>query len=316
MGSSRSIPVIDLQTASATDFSDALITSSCAFLVGHDVSHETRRGVFDTGSEFFQLSDEEKEAVRWPGYGIWCGWQPPAAPEIVGDRVPDPVDRYEVYDVDNFALWPEKPATLESAWKSYYAACTQLTSSLMNMLIDALSLPDELRNAWTTDQFSSLLCNYYYEQPDPPEPGQVRLHAHSDHGGLTLLTADDGPGGLEVHLPGSSEWVPVAFAGDAMLVQAGDLLSRWTNRMIRGNAHRVVNPPREQAMTTRKSVVFFHHPSLDTLVEPAESCVVTSGRPALPALHTGEHCMKRQESYALVPAARVGAYDGLDGREL
>jgi isopenicillin N synthase-like dioxygenase len=312
----KTIPVVDLRTATAQDFADALLSSSCTFVVGHGIPLDVRKEVFETGRTFFLRPNEEKEAVRWPGHGIWCGWQPPAAPDIVGDRIPDPVDRYEIYDLPNFALWPANPPTMRPVWEAYYSACTDLTSRLMGLLIDALSLPSELVYTWTEDQFSSLLCNYYYEQPDPPLSGQIRLAGHSDHGGLTLLAADDGPGGLEVRLPGWSEWVPVSIPENALFVQAGDLLSRWTNRMIRGNVHRVVNPPRDLALTTRMSVVFFHHPSLDTIVEPAPESVAASGQPALPALHAGEHCMKRQQSYALVPAARQGEYDSLDGRQL
>jgi isopenicillin N synthase-like dioxygenase len=42
-------------------------------------------------------------------------------------------------------------------------------------------------------------------------------------------------------LPHSREWVPVLIPADAFLVQAGDLLARWTSYTIRPNIHRVVN---------------------------------------------------------------------------
>ena len=65
----------------------------------------------------------------------------------------------------------------------------------------------------------NLLLNF----PDlRPEPGQLRIRQHTDRGGLTLLWADQAPGGLEVMLPRSREWVPVLIPADAFLVQAGD----------------------------------------------------------------------------------------------
>jgi isopenicillin N synthase-like dioxygenase len=125
----------------------------------------------------------------------------------------------------------------------------------------------------------------------------VRLRAHTDRGGITILWADDAPGGLEVMLPRSREWVPVTIPGGAFLIQIGDLLARWTNRVIKPNIHRVVNPPADAAATSRRlSIPYFHYPRLDTVVEAAPSCV-TPGQRAPRPIRASDHVFRRQEDY-------------------
>jgi isopenicillin N synthase-like dioxygenase len=164
------------------------------------------------------------------------------------------------------------------------------------MIAATLDLPAEDVEAWTTRQYANLVVNNYLAQETPPLPGQVRVASHTDRGGFTLLWADDAPGGLQVKPPRTNAWVDVDFPPDVFLVQAGDLLARWTNNVIRANVHRVVNPPAAVAATARRmALVYFHYSALDTLVSPAPSCV-GEGR-ALPAIAAGGHLLARQEGY-------------------
>jgi isopenicillin N synthase-like dioxygenase len=313
---SEVLPVIDLARASPTAIAEGLVEYSCVFITNHGLSAELREAMFAVSREFLTLDAVDKEPYRWHGQGIWCGWQAVAqgTKDIVGERPAEPLERFEMYEPDTFPLWPRRPASLRPIWEEFHAHSTTIVSRLMELLIDGLDLPPEFRDAWTDEQFSSLCANYYHPQPTPPPVGQLRTEPHTDHGGLTLLSADDAPGGLEVKLPRIPGWLPVIIPPQMMLVQAGDLLSRWTNRRVRGNLHRVVNPPPEQAMTSRVSVVFFHHPNLDTLVEPAPSQVALSRSPALAPLLAREHCLNRQVSYGKVDEERRGELDPLDGR--
>ncbi|MCU1455059.1 MAG: 2OG-Fe(II) oxygenase [Acidimicrobiales bacterium] len=313
------VPVIDLSTASDDELAEALLRGSCALLIGHGIPVDLQLEAFAVAKEFFDQPYDEKERVRWDGQGIWRGYQPISgeATDIVGERLPDLSDRFEVHTLGDDWQWPAYPARLREVWSAYFAHCSDLVSRLMGMLVHSLDLPAEQLPAWTDHQFASLLCNDYFPHLEAPRPGQVRAEPHTDHGGLTVLAAEEAPGGLEVRLPGQDGWVPIVLDDDTVLLQAGDLLSRWTNRRIRGNIHRVVNPPAAAAAQARRlSLVYFHHPSLDTLVVPAPSSVMASGEPALPPLHTGEHCSRRQVAYGRPPTERVGQYDDRDGRVL
>jgi isopenicillin N synthase-like dioxygenase len=302
-------PTIDLASTPPGALAEALVESSCALIVGHGVAADLRAEMASVSARFFDLPEEEKALVRWPGTGQWKGWQPvyAGAAELTGERVPDLVERFEVQEIDDFGMWPSEPTGLRATWVAYYRACAALASELMVGIAGALDLPSADMAAWTTRQYANLVVNNYPAQPDAPLPGQVRVGPHTDRGGFTLLAADDAPGGLEVRLPGSRDWIAVQIPADAFLVQAGDLLSRWTNRLIRANAHRVVNPPRQVAATARRqAVVYFHYPALDHVVAPAPSCIAASGNPPLEPLHAGEHLMHRQAAFAVASAERYG----------
>jgi isopenicillin N synthase-like dioxygenase len=293
------VPVVDLSAPGAgAALLAALRTHASALLVNHGVDLDLRREVIELSRQFFALPEQEKERVRWDGTGPWSGWQPvyQGTAEITGERVPDLVERFECQELDTFTGWPERPAGFASAWTDYYAAAGQLASSLMRLAATELDLPVADLPPWTDGQFANLVANHYMPQPVPPLPGQTRVGSHTDRGGITLLTADEAPGGLEVR-PTDRGWTSVVIPENAFVVQAGDLFSRWTNRRIPANVHRVVNPPREVAAeSSRLALVYFHYPALDAVVAPAPSCV-DADHPPLASLVAGEHLLRRQEAF-------------------
>lgn len=307
------VPVVDLASAPPSAFVDALRESSCVFITGHGVPASLMSEMTVVSTAFFDQPRKDKLPTRWPGDGLWRGWQPvyEGDADLTGGRVPDLLERFEIAlsgprdgtpaglaaSAASFALWPSAPAAFSGIWTSYYAALGGLASRLMTAVIEALALPAEVAAAWTGEHYANLVAINYIAQEVPPEPGQLRIRQHTDRGGLTVLWADQSPGGLEVMLPRSREWVPVLIPDGAFLVQAGDLLARWTSYVIRPNIHRVVNPPAEVAAASRRiSIPYFHYPRLDLLVEAAPSCL-TEGRRAARPVVAGEHAFSRQEDY-------------------
>jgi isopenicillin N synthase-like dioxygenase len=304
------VPTVDLAAAPPSAFVDALRESSCLFITGHGVPAELMSAMVEVSTAFFDLPREQKLPTRWPGDGLWRGWQPvyEGDADLTGGRVPDLLERFEVALSGSragspdalaatFSLWPSQPAGFTEVWTRYYAALGGLADRLMSAVIDTLALPAADAAAWTGEHYANLVVINYIAQPVPPEPGQLRIRQHTDRGGLTLLWADQAPGGLEVMLPHSREWVPVQIPPGAFLVQAGDLLARWTSYQVRPNIHRVVNPPAEVAASSRRiSVPYFHYPRLDLLVEAAPSCLAPGRRPARPVV-AGEYAFSRQEDY-------------------
>lgn len=286
---------------------ETLLADSCVFLVGHGVDPALRTRMVRVTQEFFAKPVSEKAAVRWDGEGAWKGWQAvyEGRAELTGSRVPDLLERFEAQDLETFTWWPGEPAEFAGTWKAYYEACGRLASRVLTLLAAGLDLPREQLAPWTTGQYANLVANHYLPQPDPPASGQVRTGAHTDRGGLTLLWADQAPGGLEVRRPDGG-WEPVLIPSDAFILQVGDMFSRWTNGRVRANVHRVANPPREAAAgASRLALVYFHYPNLDTVIEPAPSCVEERALPPMPAR---EHFFRRQEYFKESPdyAGAVG----------
>ena len=107
-------------------------------------------------------------------------------------------------------------------------------------------------------------------------PGQVRAGEHSDYGSITLLFQDT-TGGLEVKSP-QGTWVRATPIENTIVVNAGDLLSRWSNDRIRSTRHRVIQPPPKpedmedaddsNAMfPARYSIAYFCNPNFDRWIE-------------------------------------------------
>ena len=117
------------------------------------------------------------------------------------------------------------------------------------------------------------------------QPGQIRAGAHSDYGSLTILATEDKPGGLQV-CNAAGEWVDVPIVDDCLIVNIGDLLARWTNDTWVSTLHRVVNPPAGAgAESRRQSLVFFHNPNYDAVIES----LVPDAPPKYPRTTSGEH---------------------------
>ncbi|KAK4122260.1 Clavaminate synthase-like protein [Parathielavia appendiculata] len=84
----------------------------------------------------------------------------------------------------------------------------------------------------------------------PTTSNDVRAGAHSDYGSLTLLFRLRGQPGLEILLRDGKTWSPVPVVppgteddpAPPILMNIGDLLSYWTNGLLRSTVHRVVFP--------------------------------------------------------------------------
>ncbi|PLB47325.1 oxidoreductase [Aspergillus steynii IBT 23096] len=166
-----------------------------------------------------------------------------------------------------------------------------------------------LRYLYYPSIFSPATSSYKHDQ-------DVRAGAHSDYGSITLLFQRPGQPGLEILTP-EKTWAPVPvqpgvstaddlsspfsaastegaekgkgeeeeeeeeFVFPPILVNIGDLLSYWTDGLLKSTVHRVVFPLAEQRSPNprdRYSIVFFCHPLNDTELVPVPSQVVTTYR--------------------------------------
>jgi isopenicillin N synthase-like dioxygenase len=144
----------------------------------------------------------------------------------------------------------------------------------------------------------------------------IRAGAHSDYGSCTLLFQRAGQPGLEIRTAGD-EWAPVAVIPTAyeaistttppILVNIGDLLSYWTNGLLRSTIHRVIFPAGEKK--DRYSIAYFCHPANDEKLVPVPSKIVEAckleegaevgyggGATTERAMTAKEHLMNRLEA--------------------
>jgi isopenicillin N synthase-like dioxygenase len=189
-------------------------------------------------------------------------------------------------------LYPSEIPNFEAIVRAYYAAMESLAQTLMRLFALAL----DLEETWFDDKIDRHLSNFnlsnYPDQLEPPRPGQLRAGAHTDFGSLTILKAEDAPGGLEVQTA-DGRWQGVPIVPGAFIINIGDLMARWTNDRWVSTLHRVVNPPRDKALGSRRqSLIFFHQPNDDAIVECLASCL-GGGLAKYPPISSGEHLVEQ-----------------------
>jgi isopenicillin N synthase-like dioxygenase len=150
------------------------------------------------------------------------------------------------------AAWPS--GDLRSAYERYYAELLRVAGVLVSTF--ALALETDLE-PYFDEQSSSLRVIDY-----PAGAGGSRAGAHRDYGCLTIIRSD--ASGLEVQTR-AGEWLPVDPPPGGFVVNIGDLMQRWTGDRWVSTLHRVVGP--EEASPRRQSLVFFHNPRSDALIE-------------------------------------------------
>ena len=294
------------------------------FLViqGHGVDPVLSERMRAVSRAFFDLPLAEKARVARPAKDVARGYIALDEESLARSRDPGaygsdlneslmigPVDRPPAAYADALAagrhfapnLWPERPAELRETWTAYYRTMGSLAASLMRIFALALGLPEAFFDTKIDKHISRLRVRNYPALRVAPAPGQIRAGAHSDYGSLTILATEDKPGGLQV-CNAAGEWVDVPIVDDCLIVNIGDLLARWTNDTWVSTLHRVVNPPAGAgAESRRQSLVFFHNPNYDAVIES----LVPDAPAKYPRTTSGEHL--RQLFTATQNAAQDGA---------
>jgi Isopenicillin N synthase and related dioxygenases len=178
-----------------------------------------------------------------------------------------------------------------------------------------------LRYLWYPSIFSSETASYKHDK-------DVRAGAHSDYGSITLLFQRPGQPGLEILTPEGS-WAPFPFvpgtAAEAegypfppILVNIGDLLSYWTDGLLKSTVHRVVFPLAEQRSPNpqdRYTLVYFCHPVDETELVPVPSVIVAAHREQTGGVVAGGKVGFGGGAGHLVPGKRpLTAYEHLMSR--
>lgn len=84
-----------------------------------------------------------------------------------------------------------------------------------------------------------------------------------------------------------------------IVVNAGDLLARWSNETIKSTKHRVVEPPPKpeyeglETYPPRYSIAYFCNPNFDRLIETIPSTCSEGEKPKYEAVKSGEYLARR-----------------------
>ncbi|MFD1703374.1 isopenicillin N synthase family dioxygenase [Methylopila henanensis] len=282
------------------------------FLVvsGHGVPEELIKQTYDVSKEFFALAHGEKVKADRPapdqvrgysavgGEGLSYSLDEPTPPDIKESLSIGPVDvpAGDPYFTSaeagpHFApnVWPEKPAELKPVWEQYFREVDRLATDMMRIFALALDLDENYFDGTIDKNISMMRVLRYPRQTERPLANQLRAGAHSDYGSMTILRKELSDGSLQVkNLAG--EWVSVPVVEGSFIINIGDLMQQWTNDLWRSTVHRVVNPDLDSPENVdRMSIVFFHQPNFDAVVECLPSCQSPENPPKYGPISSGDH---------------------------
>ena len=314
------VPVIDLTpyregSAEGKAKVAAEVGQACrdiGFLVvsGHGVPEDLIKQTYDVSKEFFALTHGEKVKADRPapdqvrgysavgGEGLSYSLDEPTPPDIKESLSIGPVDvpAGDPYFTSpeagpHFApnVWPEKPAELKPVWEQYFREVDRLATDMMRIFALALDLDENYFDGTIDKNISMMRVLRYPRQTERPLANQLRAGAHSDYGSMTILRKELSDGSLQVkNLAG--EWVSVPVVEGSFIINIGDLMQQWTNDLWRSTVHRVVNPDFDSPENIdRMSIVFFHQPNFDAVVECLPSCQSAENPPKYGPISSGDH---------------------------
>ncbi len=96
---------------------------------------------------------------------------------------------------------------------------------------------------------------------------------------MTILRTEDAPGGLQVQTRAGG-WLDVQAVPGSFVVNLGDMMARWTNDRWTATLHRVAVPPADRRLGSRRqTIVFFHDPRADAVIECIPGCAAEANPP-------------------------------------
>ncbi len=162
--------------------------------------------------------------------------------------------------------WPstELLPDFKNIMLKYYSAMEKLGHAMLPLYARALDLPADHFNKFFTDPMW-FTRNVHYPAVQA-EKNQFGISPHSDHGFITLLPLSKVPG-LEVKTQ-CGQWISGGYVKDAIVVNSGDFMKKWTNGRFIATPHRVQPPPEERYISA-----FFFNPNWDVMSSPLPSCI-------------------------------------------
>jgi isopenicillin N synthase-like dioxygenase len=262
-GPADAVPVVDLtpwwdgderdRAAVASAVDAGLRVCGSLQVTGHRVVPALREAVCAASGEFFALPAGVKRLRAAGADGR--GWLPagagPGAFESLGYGADTPSGD-PALDARWFRPnpWPAEVPGLAGLLRQYIWAMRDLADDLLDLCAVALDLPEDQFRPYLTNPGYTLDVNVW---PRASPAGAAltdrpRVGPPTDLGTLTLLDRPAGDGGLAVGAR-EREWLVVpGVAGapgrvDALTVQVGDRLARWTGDRWPAAGHRLLPPP-------------------------------------------------------------------------
>jgi isopenicillin N synthase-like dioxygenase len=331
--SSTPVYMVDLEPFRLGDVADrsrvaAQIDTACrdsgfVQITGHGVPLSVSDRLIQAWNDFSSLPASEKSRWTVPDRAANRGWTAVGSEALaysLGQKTPpDLVEAFVVGRSDTagadgeyvgrhrlwFApnVWPHYPADFYDAWVQYESAVHTLQDLLLVAMAMALELPERWFIERTRRSVITTRMLRYERLPGTPDPdpGQMRLGAHTDYGIVTILLADEVPG---LQICCNNEWIPVSTPRGSFTCNIGDLLAQWTNDRWNSTLHRVVPPPVSvDGPVLRRSIARFLDSEPDMMIECIPTCVSAANPARYAPVNGGEWLLAKVTAGRTPPTA-------------
>ncbi|EEH17985.1 hypothetical protein PABG_00548 [Paracoccidioides brasiliensis Pb03] len=346
-GASAHIPVVDFSRWVPENTPEERmkvakeIVSACqnvgfAYIINHAISPERLAELFAWSEKFFALSAEEKLQAPHPeGSLIYRGYSWPglekvsqvmsdvALPELA-KKLREVTDYKESYDMGsdeashqpNVWILEDTLPGFRDFMTKFYWECFGVASDILRAISIGIGLEDENHLLKLHSGHNNQLRLLHY--PSVPAAAleneqYARMPAHTDWSSLTMLFQDD-CGGLEVEsIERPGEFIPATPIKNAIVINVGDLLQRWSNDHLHSTSHRVTIPPLidrlegvNRMVRERYSIPYFVAPDPTSVIECLPTCTSESNPPRYFPISQGEYNRIRSMMHYPNPAAEAG----------
>jgi isopenicillin N synthase-like dioxygenase len=293
MSQAERIPVLDVgpvlagapgaQEDLAAAFAHTCADTGFLVITNHGISQSLIDGAFAAASDFFDLNEQRKMALKIGDLNI--GYLPYGAQivrtskvnnntkpnlsesfYIVTDRTADDPQIVAGNPLYGLNRWPEEMPSFKARTLAYFQAMRPLAHKMVSVIATSLGLPEDYFAA-DFDEPTVTLRLIRYPSHDGAEANQFGFAPHIDTSFLTLLAQSALPG-LEVRTR-EGDWIrPPAIPG-TFVVNTGEMLARYSNDRYIPTPHRVINANN----ALRHAVPFFYGPGLDAVIQPVPTTV-------------------------------------------
>ncbi|HEX6898273.1 MAG TPA: 2-oxoglutarate and iron-dependent oxygenase domain-containing protein [Thermoanaerobaculia bacterium] len=314
MSPARNIPTVDLDDYTSGDgaarsrmiatLGDGLREFGFLNVEGHGIDASLIQGTYDLWRRFFKLPDDVKRryagvaggAVGFTPFGVEHAKDSPL-PDLkefwhVGQEAPEGHPLRRTYPGN---VWPAEIPEIRQPTLRLYKSLERVAENLLRALAESFDLPRDTFSSMM-DVGNSVLRIIHYPPVAPEHEPAVRAAAHEDINLITLL-CEATDSGLEI-LTREGEWMAVESGPGQIVVDAGDMLSRFTNEVVPATTHRVVNPAAD-AGRDRYSMPFFVHPYPDCDLTIHERFVSAENPPKFSPITAGEFLERRLREIGL-----------------
>jgi isopenicillin N synthase-like dioxygenase len=257
------------------------------YLRGHGVPPSLLRRMFEEAKRFHSLPEAEKKKIPYFEVGGFkSGYSASqeddyrrANVNIIRGAKPNLLAKFSINreggsgglrmtEAESNAvinIWPENQPGFKETLLEYHAMIESLGRKFLPLWAVSLKLPPDYFDTFFVTPHVTLQLLYY---PPQKEVGnrQYGIAPHTDNAMMTFLAQGDVPG-LAVRMP-SGHWRAVDIVPDALLVNTGNVIVRWTNDEYLSTKHRVINTYDRD----RYSIPCFFGPSADAVIEVVPTC--------------------------------------------